>query len=292
MFDFNNSQKQKFERDGFIVIEDLFSEEICDEMRRECENIVANDTIENESLVGFSTKNPNDQHMKDNYFLTSGDKIRFFWEPKAINDNGKLNRDKMLALNKIGHALHAYNPVFKKVTFDAKIKNIYRKLGFVRPVVPQSMFIFKAPNIGGEVCRHIDATFLYTSPLKLIGIWIALEDTTIHNGCLQFVPGSHKNTEVTWRMKRKYDGKNVELVNEGELSMYDFDKYKAQQIKKGSAILIDGKVHHYSEQNKSDKSRHVYTFHVVESHNCIWDQLNWLQPTEKLPFTPIYDDSC
>ena len=48
--------------------------------------------------------------------------------------------------------------------------------------------------------------------------------------------------EVTWRMKRKYDGKNVELVNEGELSMYDFDKYKAQQIKKGSAILIDGKV--------------------------------------------------
>ena len=41
--------------------------------------------------------------MKDNYFLTSGDKIRFFWEPKAINENGKLNRDKMLALNKIGH---------------------------------------------------------------------------------------------------------------------------------------------------------------------------------------------
>ena len=35
-------------------------------------------------------------------------------------------------------------------------------------------------------------------------------------------------------------------------------------------------VHHYSEQNKSNKSRHVYTFHVVESHNCVWDKLNWL----------------
>ena len=43
-------------------------------------------------------------------------------------------------------------------------------------------------------------------------------------------------------MKRKYDGENVELVNEGELPMHDFDKYQAQQIKKGSAILIDGKV--------------------------------------------------
>ena len=42
------------------MIEDLFSEEDCDEMRRECESIVKNETVENESLVGFSTTT-NDQ---------------------------------------------------------------------------------------------------------------------------------------------------------------------------------------------------------------------------------------
>lgn len=41
--------------------------------------------------------------MKEDYFLTSGDKIRYFWEAEATDDNGELNRPKHKALNKIGH---------------------------------------------------------------------------------------------------------------------------------------------------------------------------------------------
>ena len=29
-------------------------------------------------------------------------------------------------------------------------------------------------------------------PSKVIGLWIALEDADIENGCLWFIPGSHK----------------------------------------------------------------------------------------------------
>jgi len=31
-------------------------------------------------------------------------------------------------------------------------------------------------------------------PSKVIGLWIALEDAEIENGCLWFIPGSHKGT--------------------------------------------------------------------------------------------------
>ena len=48
------------------------------------------------------------------------------------------------------------------------------------------------------VNRHIDATFLYSDPLKLIGVWIALEDTTLENGCLKFAAGSHKTSRLTY----------------------------------------------------------------------------------------------
>lgn len=45
-----------------------------------------------------------------------------------------------------------------------------------------------------SVTPHQDATFLYTEPLgRVMGLWIALEDATVDNGCLWFIPGSHKS---------------------------------------------------------------------------------------------------
>ena len=44
-----------------------------------------------------------DNHVGDEYFLTSGDKIRYFLEEDAVDANGKLTRDKSKAVNKIGH---------------------------------------------------------------------------------------------------------------------------------------------------------------------------------------------
>lgn len=41
------------------------------------------------------------------------------------------------------------------------------------------------------VVPHQDGTFLFNEPLKIMGVWIALEDATIENGCLWFIPGSH-----------------------------------------------------------------------------------------------------
>ena len=45
----------------------------------------------------------NDDHVGDDYFLTSGDKIRFFLEKDAFDQDGKLTRPKEKAVNKIGH---------------------------------------------------------------------------------------------------------------------------------------------------------------------------------------------
>jgi len=44
-----------------------------------------------------------DDHVGDDYFLTSGDKIRFFLEKDAFDQDGKLTRPKDKAVNKIGH---------------------------------------------------------------------------------------------------------------------------------------------------------------------------------------------
>lgn len=57
-------------------------------------------------------------------------------------------------------------------------------------------FILKIFNVKRysllKVKPHQDGSYLHTEPLKLTGVWIALEDCTLENGCLQFVPSSHK----------------------------------------------------------------------------------------------------
>ncbi|XP_008334083.1 phytanoyl-CoA dioxygenase domain-containing protein 1-like [Cynoglossus semilaevis] len=77
------------------------------------------------------------------YFQTSGDKIRFFFEEGVFDDKGEFIVPKQRSLNKVGHALHAHEPLFKKVTHSSKVQGVAKKLGLKSPVILQSMYIFK-----------------------------------------------------------------------------------------------------------------------------------------------------
>ncbi|XP_055007282.1 phytanoyl-CoA dioxygenase domain-containing protein 1 isoform X2 [Boleophthalmus pectinirostris] len=222
------------------------------------------------------------------YFITSGDKIRFFFEKGVFDDKGEFVVPKNKSLNKVGHALHANEPLFKKITHSPRIQGIAKKMGLTRPVIVQSMYIFKQPGFGGEVTAHQDATFLYTEPLgRVMGVWIALEDATVNNGCLWFIPGSQKDG-ITRRMVRAPKG-TYPLTNFiGQERTYEEDKFVPAPVKKGGVVLIHGEVVHQSNENKSENSRHVYTFHMMESQDTQWSPENWLQPTEELPFPLLY----
>lgn len=88
--------------------------------------------------------------------------------------------------------LHLCDKVFQSASNSIKIKNLMSSLGFIHPIVLQSMFIFKNPGVGGEVVPHQDSTFIYTQPLSTVGFWFALDDCNLENGTLEFIPGSHK----------------------------------------------------------------------------------------------------
>lgn len=73
-------------------------------------------------------------------------------------------------------------------------------------------------------------------------------------------------------------------ANNGELLIYDRPApvYAAEDfvpvpVKKGSLVLIHGFAVHKSELNRSNKSRHAYTFHIMETDNVVYSKENWLQ---------------
>lgn len=59
-----------------------------------------------------------------------------------------------MAINKIGHALHDIDPVFQEFSYRKVFREMLADLGYKAPIIVQSMYIVKPPNIGGEVGMH------------------------------------------------------------------------------------------------------------------------------------------
>ena len=253
---------------GFLVIEDFYTHEECDKLIHKSEKLI--DDFDADSVKSiFDTKNQN--HVEDNYFLQSGDKIRFFFEDKAFDSEGKLVNDKKFVINKIGHALHDLDEDFYNFSHRSDLDDIAKKINISKPLLLQSMYIFKQPNIGGEVVCHQDSTFLYTEPESAVGFWVALEDASIDNGCLWVAPGGHKGP------LRKLFTKIDNVMTLKTLDNTPFEETTTPlEVKKGSLVLLHGRLPHYSCENTSNKSRHAYTLHVIDG-NCKYSSNNWLQ---------------
>ncbi len=153
--------------------------------------------------------------------------------------------------------------------------------------MPQSMYIFKSPQIGGAVNPHQDGTFLYTQPQSVVGFWWALDDCTLDNGCLWAIPGSH-TLPVTRRFKRLPAPEIGTEFVPAEAVVYSVEGGVPLEMQAGDLVLIHNAVVHWSAPNTSDKQRHSYSIHVVDSSEHVsYPADNWLQRSDGQPFNKL-----
>ena len=273
------AQVAAYERDGFLVVPDAIPHAACDALIARAEQIV--DDFDPSTVSIFSTKEQT--RTSDEHFLASAGGITCFFEEEAFGPDGELVHGKAGSINKIGHALHDLDPTFDAFSRQPAIAEAAAAIGIAEPKLLQSMYIFKSPRIGGEVTCHQDSTFLYTDPMTVVGFWVALQDATLENGCLWAQPGGHRTPLRSRFVLDPAGGTRFEQLDDTPWPEPRGDELVPLEATKGTLVLLHGLLPHWSDVNRSERSRHAYTVHVIDGAAAYPDE-NWLQRPADLPF--------
>ena len=246
-----SAQCRFFDHAGFLKLNRFVdAETTCRKMKVEMAALVESEWHpQRDGLDSFGTDSEQNIQRGD-YFLESADAVHFFAEPGALlpseppqppqlkpeyycsGDHCKL----LTALNKAGHALHTRpHSVFRDYCRDPRVRALLLDLGWRDAVVPQSMYIFKQAGTGGAVHSHQDSTFLFTTPRQTcIGLWLALDEATLENGCLWVRPGSHR-TEYT----RRHYQRNVRHFGEAAIAKRSNDNGQGDTAGQPKFVMRD-----------------------------------------------------
>ena len=115
-----------------------------------------------------------------------------------------------------------------------------------------SHFFCKMPGDGKRVSWHQDSSYWPLTPSKAVTAWLAIDDATIENACMRYIPGSHLLGHLTYTLSEN-DEANVlnQTVPAAETLGQPIDvELKAGEISIHSDLLLHG-----SEANQSSRRR-------------------------------------
>jgi len=125
-----------------------------------------------------------------------------------------------------------------------------------------STIFAKPPKVGQEVPWHQDGHYWPLKPLAATTVWIAIDDATPENGCMRYIPGSHRSGILSHHLDERRD---VALSQAIQSSLFDESLAKDDALAAGQMSLHDVYLIHGSNANTSGKRRAGLTFRYMPS---------------------------
>ena len=222
-----NQQKEFYRQNGFLVIDDFLTSEELANWRKKI--FYAFEKRNGIKIPGTNIiTGENDGINSDaNYFGKVFDQIINLWQ----TDND-----------------------VKDLILDERIGEMAATLSNSTGIRPwHDQALFKKPW-ANPTAWHLDTPFWSFSNRDALSIWIALDDATIENGCLYFIPGSHKETNF----KNIGIGKNMDSIFE-HYPQFRTVQPVAAPLKAGSCSFHNGLTIHAAGANMTAGFRRAMT---------------------------------
>jgi len=116
-----------------------------------------------------------------------------------------------------------------------------------------SQVFCKPAQTGREVPWHQDGQYWPIRPLATCSAWIALDDVDAGNGCMRFIPGSHRSGSIY--AHRLSDRENIVLNQEVDPAHFDEGSARDDALRAGEFSLHDVFLIHGSNANRSMRRR-------------------------------------
>jgi phytanoyl-CoA hydroxylase len=142
----------------------------------------------------------------------------------------------------------------RKLMLDPRLGKMAAELAGVEGIrIWHDQALIKQPW-GNPTGWHLDNPYWSFFSRDAISIWVALDDATLHNGCLYFIPGSHKSAT--------FDNAGIGQ-NIGDLfkvySQWSTLEAVPAPMKAGSCSFHNGLVAHGAGANMTPRSRRAMT---------------------------------
>lgn len=226
-FQLNKDQISFYKENGFVVVDDFLNAEELEEWREAVTEAVLERN--GQKIPGRSIKiNEDDGINKDaDYFSKVFDQLLNLWQT---------------------------NEKVKKLLFDERIGSMAATLAEVDAVrIWCDQALIKRPW-ANPTSWHLDTPFWSFSDRRALSLWVALDDATLENGCLFFIPGTYKTTTF----ENPGIGKNMGAI-------FDFypqfvkTKSASAPMKAGSCSFHNGLTIHGAHANMTPGYRRAMT---------------------------------
>ncbi len=172
------------------------------------------------------------------------------------------------------HFPHKLSPLLRDVARLPAVVDVLTQVIGPNVKMMQSMLFIKAAGKPGQAW-HQDETHIPTRDRSLTGVWIALDDATVDNGCLWVHPGSHRSG-VLYPVRAQDDAR---FDGTPEAQGFDHLEHDAVpvEVRAGTALVFDGHLLHRSLPNVM---RHGLRRALVNHYMSAESLLPWRPPGE------------
>jgi ectoine hydroxylase-related dioxygenase (phytanoyl-CoA dioxygenase family) len=151
------------------------------------------------------------------------------------------------------------DPVFADFANDPRVTDMVADL--IAPEIDcfLSQFIFKTPGAWGQPWHQDSFYFPFEPARPVVGVWLAVTEATLDNGCLHVLPGSN-HEPVHQHIPDRREGALY-----GYVEIVDHDMSDAQPVlmQPGDLLVFDSHLMHRSTDNVSDGIRAAMVYHYA-----------------------------